>query len=551
MGRRPIGLLIAGSEGSNAPALAVAAERLGAADRTAMTAALLDEIVAALGGAWSEWAPLPQDWLFTDDAEALTRRLAIVLSEAAAGVPLFVIEDPRIARLTPLWRRAMALAGLEACFIAVLAEPGQALARRVSAGRSRTGAALVWLRAALDAERGGRDGPRLILADPAVAGDWRRAMARTAAAFGFAWPGWTADVETAVDEAFAAATPAPAPEPPAEVDASDDDNIGRWCDRVFAALAELAIRPDAPKALERLETVAARADRLAAQIAPLLRDEIAAVEQAHALALRQRDKRISVLRVRAYDAERALARGQAAAEPTAAREEAVVTVDAATSEAPLVEAPEPAADPRDHNFRTADLQAEVDSLRAQNLDAGALLAARDRDIEDLRRALDAERGAAEALGALEASHAEARLALERAEADAGRWRGAAHRLADEVGGKVAAALDAARRREADAQGALAAARADAHSLSVEKAGLAGRVAGLEAAIQALRTAAAEQAETSHATAQSLQAELAAAGREIEILRAETEARAARLQAWEKRGFLRRMFGLRPGRGGSA
>lgn len=542
-GRRPIGLLATGPSRSGASALAAAAAHLGAATRADAFSSVLNEITTELGADWSDWAALPEAWFESEAAGSHARRLAVALDEAFAGEALFIVEDPRIGRLAPLWRHAMALAGFEACFILVAGDPSEAIAVQVEAGRSRTAAALTWLRSTLDAERGSRDCRRLILADPAVNGDWRRAMARTAAAFGFAWPAWTIEAEADVDLAFAAARPA---DPPSDISPDPDDNVARWCDRAFAALSALAVQPDAAKPAERLEETFLRADRLANQIAPVVREEVAAVERVYAANDRNNQKRVAIFKARAQEATAALEqvrRAGVVAQPSQDLPPAEPPPEAVQASEPSQEAE--ADTPWRDNHRTADMQAEIDALRAASLDASALVAARDRDIEDLQHALSDARGAADALERLQAEHAQAQEGLTRAQADAERWRGAAHRLADEVGAKVAAALGAAARREAEASSALAAALADAHSLTVERASLSGRVAGLEAALEMRRAAATKAAEQAEVAASALRDELAAAGREIEDLRAASEARAAALRAWEERGFWRRMLGARP------
>lgn len=515
-GRRPVLLLFSGPAGAPAPALARAAGLLGAAERPGLVGPLLDEIVAALGRAWSDWAPVPEEWFASEAADDFARRLALLIAEGFAGEPLGVVEDARIARLIPLWRHALALAGYEPCFVLTVVAPNLAIAAQVRAGRSASSAALAWLRTVVDAERGARNGRRLILADPAVVTDWRRAMARTAAAFGFAWPLWTSQVEPVVDEAVAAVLP----DLSAEAPAPDLDNISRWCERAFESLGVLAMQADAPKAAERLDDVAYRADRLADQITPLLGEKITELERAQARAVARLQRR-HVRRVTDMGAqlEEALRRGASEPAPQS----------------------EPDSGLHEHNLRTADLQAEVDALRAASLDSGALLAARDRDIDDLRQALAFERRAAEALEDLEARHAEARQALEQAQADAQRWRGAAHRLADEVGAKVAVALETARRREEDALAALADARVEAAAAAAERDRLMTRLAALETDVTGLRQASDAAAED----AARLRDDLLHAADETAALRARLEAREAALRAWETRGFLRRLFGLRP------
>lgn len=136
-------------------------------------------------------APIDPAWFSSRDARhAEDALLAIVRSEwrdqvFAARAP-WLVKEPRIARLMPLWRRVLARTGRRVVAVHMLREPAEvaaSLLRRtelVTAGFTPAAAENSWLEHVLLAERNTRDIPRTFVSIDLLMGDWREVVSRVA-----------------------------------------------------------------------------------------------------------------------------------------------------------------------------------------------------------------------------------------------------------------------------------------------------------------------------------------------------------------------------------
>jgi len=62
-----------------------------------------DRLLKAFGSAWDDPFPLPDRWTEADAAQRAKRRLAGEIRKDFADSALFVVKDPRITRLLPMW----------------------------------------------------------------------------------------------------------------------------------------------------------------------------------------------------------------------------------------------------------------------------------------------------------------------------------------------------------------------------------------------------------------------------------------------------------------
>jgi hypothetical protein len=123
-----------------------------------------DALLAEAGSWWADWrhvelATLPPERIAHYKAE-----IARIVAEEYADERLFVVKDPRICRLMPIWHPALDDIAVETCFAIPVRHP-------VEVARSLEGlhdlslplGCLTWLRHVLDAERATRGHPRVFV----------------------------------------------------------------------------------------------------------------------------------------------------------------------------------------------------------------------------------------------------------------------------------------------------------------------------------------------------------------------------------------------------
>ncbi len=151
-----------------------------------------EALFARIGTSMLAGEPVDPAWFASRDAaRAEAELLAIVRAEWRDGVfaprAPWIVKEPRIARLMPLWRRVLARTGRRVAVVHMLREPQEvaaSLLRRpelAAAGFTAVAAERSWLEHVLLAERHTRDLPRAFASIDLLMGDWRTVVARVAA----------------------------------------------------------------------------------------------------------------------------------------------------------------------------------------------------------------------------------------------------------------------------------------------------------------------------------------------------------------------------------
>lgn len=128
--------------------------------------------------------PIDPAWFDSEDARVAERDLVrIVRAEWGGGwlAPsrCWIIKEPRICRLMPLWRRVLAGTGRQIAALHAIREPAEvaaSLARRD--GFAREAAERAWLEHVVLAERATRDLPRAFVSYDMLMADWQTVVAR-------------------------------------------------------------------------------------------------------------------------------------------------------------------------------------------------------------------------------------------------------------------------------------------------------------------------------------------------------------------------------------
>ncbi|MBS0319300.1 MAG: hypothetical protein JSR18_02055 [Proteobacteria bacterium] len=166
-----------------------------------------EQLLAAAGSSTHALAGPDDAWFATAAAQAFVPSMKAILAAEFGAAPLFVLKEPRMALAFPLWRRALAEAGVHCVAIIAVRNPlavARSLAERQVAAQPESAwpcdrGGLLWLRYTLAAEAHTRGMPRVFCDYADVVADWRAETARISRELQIAWPNATAASARDVD----------------------------------------------------------------------------------------------------------------------------------------------------------------------------------------------------------------------------------------------------------------------------------------------------------------------------------------------------------------
>jgi len=157
-----------------------------------------EALLGSLGRSWNDVRNLPSNWLLRPEAELARRQVhAFVKGEISPG-KLWVLKEPRLCRLAPLWIEVFEEEGVDVRVIVPIRHPGEvasSLARRNRMIAERSD--LLWIQHVLEAEASTRTKRRVMTHFDELMVDWRAQVCRIAAEIGLEWPN---DLESAGEE---------------------------------------------------------------------------------------------------------------------------------------------------------------------------------------------------------------------------------------------------------------------------------------------------------------------------------------------------------------
>ncbi|MHB8528251.1 MAG: sulfotransferase family protein [Caulobacteraceae bacterium] len=113
-----------------------------------------ERFLAAIGSTWDEPRPVPPSAYAGEAARVCQAELAAVVARDFAAAPLFAMKDPRICKLLPIWKAALAELGVRPLAVMPVRNPLEvALSLQRRNGVTREHALALWLVHALAAER--------------------------------------------------------------------------------------------------------------------------------------------------------------------------------------------------------------------------------------------------------------------------------------------------------------------------------------------------------------------------------------------------------------
>ena len=135
---------------------------------------LSDSILEYFDTAWNDWQPIDLTILSADQRAGFEGQIQSALSSDFGTAPLFVLKEPRMCRMVPLWQSAIENAGVRVKFVHTHRNP-QEVAASLNRRDGYTPAYgyLMWMRHVLDAEQATRGQPRVFTSYAQLMQDWR------------------------------------------------------------------------------------------------------------------------------------------------------------------------------------------------------------------------------------------------------------------------------------------------------------------------------------------------------------------------------------------
>ena len=159
-----------------------------------------DRFLSEAGTRWEAIADYPPAMFASETAAACRRILADLVRREYGDVPLFILKDPRVSRLMPLWRPVLGELGAAPRIVIMVRNPLEiagSMKQRDGWGEHR--ALMVWLRYMLAAERDTRDLPRCFVGYGQLMNDWRTVVDTISQQLGIAFARRDSAIELQID----------------------------------------------------------------------------------------------------------------------------------------------------------------------------------------------------------------------------------------------------------------------------------------------------------------------------------------------------------------
>lgn len=211
-----------------------------------------DRLLATAGGSWEDWTAWDASWLDSEAGAQCREELRDLLIKDYGETEFFLVKDPRICRLLPLWIPVLRELGVQPRVIIPLRDPREVAASLSSRSRltvPTTNAKLSWLRHVLDSVAGTSEVPRVFTRYEDLLEDWRAQVDTIAVGLGVSWPappeGVIEAVETFLEPGLRHHRMAVSPQ-------ATPDPVDAWAGRAYAAATVLVEEPGNADALTEL-----------------------------------------------------------------------------------------------------------------------------------------------------------------------------------------------------------------------------------------------------------------------------------------------------------
>jgi glycosyltransferase involved in cell wall biosynthesis len=151
--------------------------------------AIHDRLLAALNSSWSDESPLPEQWWLLPQVAPFQKQIISVLRKDFSTLPIWLIKDPRMCRLLPMWKNIFREFNCKPLFVLSLRHPAEvASSLKKRDGLPEASACLLWLTHMLEAEYQTRGYERAIISYEHLLSAPLQSVEKISQTLHFDWP---------------------------------------------------------------------------------------------------------------------------------------------------------------------------------------------------------------------------------------------------------------------------------------------------------------------------------------------------------------------------
>ena len=148
-----------------------------------------NQFLEAFSSSWDDESSLPNQWWNSSLVADFRNRIIAILRRDFSNQPIWIIKDPRMCRLLPLWRDVFRELACQPLFVLALRNPAEvANSLRKRNDLVEVESCLLWLTYMLEAEYQTRGQPRVFVNYEQLLSDWRGTVADIGQTFSLTWP---------------------------------------------------------------------------------------------------------------------------------------------------------------------------------------------------------------------------------------------------------------------------------------------------------------------------------------------------------------------------
>jgi len=235
-----------------------------------------DRVLAALGSSWDDPLPLSSDWINSPTGQGFVAELVSLLERDFVHEPSFLVEDPRMCRLLPLWVEALARLGCRVAVVLPARHPIEVSGSLAAeAGITHAHALVLWMSHVLASERATRSVPRTVTLYEDLVDDWRSVIAKVERDLNGVWPKDATQVTDQIDDFLKTELR----NRPGHDLAGSAGSLEEICADIWKALVLLKADPFDGQALALLDEANQRFETAVQVLGPLIQSERERIER--------------------------------------------------------------------------------------------------------------------------------------------------------------------------------------------------------------------------------------------------------------------------------